>query len=46
MKQKIKGWGRASQSWDQSAKGEFWWDEVGYYIYKLKPACDIETAGK
>ncbi len=39
MKKAIKGWGGGGQNWNQSTLSEFWWDEVGYYIYSLAPTC-------
>ena len=40
MKQDVSGWGRKTQSWaPQSDKGEYWWDEVGFYIYRVQPEC-------
>jgi hypothetical protein len=40
MKQNVSGWGRKTQSWAaDSEKNEFWWDEVGFYIYRVEPMC-------
>jgi|GEM_PF-785003 len=40
MKQDIAGWGRKNQSWaPQTDKNEYWWDEVGFYIYRVQPEC-------
>ncbi len=39
MRQKISGWGKKTQSWNQSDKNEYWWDEVGFYIYSVEPMC-------
>lgn len=36
---KVRGWGKGSESWKGSTKGEYWWDEVGYYIFNVKPEC-------
>lgn len=37
---KVQGWGRVNnQSWASDNKGEYWWDEVGYYIYQENSAC-------
>jgi hypothetical protein len=38
--QKIAGWGKAEMPWRASAKGEYWWDEVGFYIYDIEPLCN------
>jgi tetratricopeptide (TPR) repeat protein len=40
MRQNVSGWGRKTQSWAaDSEKNEFWWDEVGFYIYRVEPMC-------
>lgn len=36
---KVKVWGRSKESWKGSIKGEYWWDEVGFYIFNVKPEC-------
>lgn len=35
----VKGWGDKTQAWKQSRHGEYWWDEVGYYIVPVEPLC-------
>jgi tetratricopeptide (TPR) repeat protein len=35
----IKGWGRKTQSWAGDDKNEYWADELGFHIYRLKPMC-------
>lgn len=42
MQKKITGWSKKTQSWDQSDKNEYWWDEVGFYIYSVQPMCSTE----
>ncbi len=43
--QNIKGWGRGTQSWATSDKNEFWWDEIGFYIFNVKPMCAASSVG-
>lgn len=38
-RKQIIGWANDGQSWSDSMKNEFWWDEVGFYIYDVKPLC-------
>src|SRR5690606_12572464 len=33
LNKKAKGWGRGNLAWRASDKGEYWWDEVGFYMY-------------
>lgn len=42
--QNIGGWGKGVQSWAESDKNEFWWDEIGFYIYNVKPMCAASVA--
>lgn len=35
----IRGWGRKTQSWAGDDKNEYWADELGFHIYRLKPMC-------
>lgn len=42
MKKNIKGWARGTQSWAGSRKNEYWWDEIGYYVFRVRPNCNIE----
>lgn len=35
----IKGWGKKTQSWAGDDKNEYWADELGFHIYRLKPMC-------
>lgn len=39
MRDDIRGWGKLTQSWATTDKNEYWWDEIGFYIYKVKPMC-------
>lgn len=39
---RLSGWGKNnSLSWSAEDKEEFWWDEVGYYIYQVEPTCNL-----
>lgn len=42
MRRDVSGWGRKLQSWGTSDKGEFWWDEIGFYISKVEPMCNVQ----
>lgn len=44
MKNNVAGWGKANQSWGGDDKNEFWWDEVGFYIYNVRPMCSMSPA--
>ncbi len=35
----IRGWAKQGQSWATDDKNEYWWDEIGFYIYDVKPEC-------
>lgn len=37
----IKGWGKDQQKWNQD-KDEYWWDELGNFIFKTQPMCRIK----
>lgn len=39
MNDKIRGWGKKTQSWATDNKQEFWADELGFHIVKVKPMC-------
>jgi hypothetical protein len=43
---KVKGWGQGNMPWKASDKGEYWWDEVGFFVYQVAPQCNTEQAGK
>jgi tetratricopeptide (TPR) repeat protein len=38
-KESVIGWASRSQSWSARQRNEFWWDELGYYIYDVTPLC-------
>lgn len=38
--QKVKGWGKRAQSWASDDKDEFWFDEIGFYIFDLESQCN------
>lgn len=40
LKKRAKGWGRANVPWRASDKGEYWWDEIGFYVYQVEPRCN------
>ncbi len=46
---KVKGWGRNTQSWAANSLEEYWWDEIGYHIFDVEPLCKLKdeqaTAG-
>lgn len=39
QKKNISVWGDKNQSWGDNRLNEFWWDEVGFYIYDVQPMC-------
>jgi len=39
-RKKIIGWGKDNQAWGNNGLNEFWWDEVGFYIYNIQPMCN------
>ena len=36
---KVSGWADKTQAWKDSRTGEYWWDEVGYYITPVGSKC-------
>lgn len=38
----VKGWGKTDYSWKDGVGKEYWWDEVGHFVYRAKPACNIQ----
>lgn len=36
----FTGWSRKTQSWEDT-KFEYWWDEIGYQIIDVEPACQL-----
>jgi len=42
-RQQIGGWGSKTQSWKDDRNGEFWWDEVGFYIQPVTSMCSIRA---
>jgi hypothetical protein len=38
---KVTGWGDKMQGWKGSRLGEYWWDEVGFYIAPVEPKCAV-----
>jgi hypothetical protein len=41
-KMNLNGWGQKTQSWKDSKKGEYWWDEVGFYINRVESQCNVQ----
>ena len=39
----IRGWGRKTQSWASDDKKEYWSDELGFHIYRVKPLCVLKN---
>ncbi len=40
-RENVKGWGLdETQGWRHDVGNEYWWDEVGFYIYRIKPMCN------
>lgn len=37
----VTGWGHDTQAWKDSRTGEYWWDEVGFYIVPVEPMCNV-----
>lgn len=40
-KVQIAGWGGKTQAWDDPQIGEYWWDEIGFYIAPVEPLCNV-----
>ena len=36
---KVNGWADKTQSWRDPKNGEYWWDEVGFYIAPVDSMC-------
>ena len=39
LRRNIGVWGRDVQSWAADDKDEYWWDEIGFYIYREPSMC-------
>lgn len=37
---KVSGWADKTQAWKDSRMGEYWWDEVGFYITPVESQCN------
>lgn len=35
----VKGWGDKMVGWKDARNGEYWWDEVGFYITRVESQC-------
>ena len=44
-RQQISGWANKTQSWKDTRNGEYWWDEVGFYIQPVSSMCSVKTKG-
>lgn len=42
FRKRIKGWGQGDQAWKASDKGEYWWDELGFFVYHVAPMCQTD----
>jgi hypothetical protein len=42
-RQQISGWANKTQVWKDARNGEYWWDEVGYYIEPVDSMCTQPT---
>jgi tetratricopeptide (TPR) repeat protein len=40
-KNDIAGWGGKTQAWKDGQIGEYWWDEIGFYIAPVEPLCNV-----
>lgn len=40
LSKSAKGWGQGNMPWRASDKGEYWWDEVGFFVYQIQPKCN------
>lgn len=40
-KANIAGWGGKTQAWKDGMIGEYWWDEIGFYIAPVDPLCNV-----
>ncbi len=38
-REKVSGWAESTHAWKDSRNGEYWWDEVGYYITRVESQC-------
>jgi hypothetical protein len=38
-KMDIHGWGNKTQAWKDADNGEYWWDEVGFFINPVQSQC-------
>ncbi len=42
-KMKVSGWGDKTQAWKDSRTGEYWWDEMGFYITPVESQCAVSN---
>jgi hypothetical protein len=40
-KMKVGGWADKTQAWKDARYGEYWWDEVGWYIAPVEAKCNL-----
>jgi hypothetical protein len=43
---KVTGWGDKTQSWRDPINGEYWWDEIGFYIAPIDSMCGVSQEKK
>lgn len=39
--ERIKGWSKYPMPWKASTINEYWWDEMGFYVYTVSPNCNL-----
>jgi hypothetical protein len=37
----IRSWGKKTQTWATDNKQEYWADELGFHIVRVKPMCVV-----
>jgi tetratricopeptide (TPR) repeat protein len=45
-KVQVGGWADSTQAWKDSKKGEYWWDEIGWYITRVDSQCLVQRPDK
>ena len=44
QKTQVGGWAEKTQSWKDIKNGEYWWDEVGFYVAPVNSMCTVSGA--
>ena len=39
----VNSWDKQTQSWKDARNGEYWWDELGYYIEPVESMCAVQS---